>query len=122
MKTLNERIKKLAESQEWVVDIIDNGDSNYTFVFQKYSPAGQDFFFEVDIEENNIQYLLENIYDFYKNYDCSYEAYLWLDNTGHGKNGAPYDMKDVYEDMQACEKAVLDLYDLLIEENWDNLN
>ena len=31
-------------------------------------------------------------------------------------------MKDVYEDMQACEKAVLDLYDLLIEENWDNLN
>lgn len=122
MKTLNERIKKLAESQDWVVDIIDNGDSNYTFVFRKSSPAGQDFFFEVDIEENNIQYLLENIYDFYKNYDCSYEAYLWLDNTGHGKNGAPYDMKDVYEDMQACEKAVLDLYDLLIEENWDNLN
>ena len=122
MKTLNERIKELAESQDWFVDIIDNGDSRYTFVFQKYSPAGQDFFFEVDIEENNIQYLLENIYDFYKNYDCSEEAYLWLDNTGHGKNGAPYDMKDVYEDMQACEKAVLDLYDLLIEENWDNLN
>ena len=122
MKTLNERIKEIAENQGFVVDIVDNGDGNYTFVFEKYSPAGQDFYFEADIEENNIQYLLDNIYDFYKNYDCSEEAYLWLDETGHGTNGAPYDMKEVYEDMEACEKYVLDLYDILIEEDWDKLN
>ena len=122
MKTLNERIKKIAENQGFSVDIVDNGDGDYTFVFEKYSPAGQDFYFEADIEENNIQYLLDNIYDFYKNYDCSEEAYLWLDKTGHGTNGAPYDMKEVYEDMEACEKYVLDLYDILIEEDWDNLN
>ena len=122
MKTLNEKIVKIANEQDWKVDIVDNGDGDYTFVFQKYSPAGQDFYFEADMEDNNIQYLLDNIYEYYSNYDCSEEAYLWLDNTGHGRNGAPYDMKDVYEDMQACEKAVLDLYDLLIEENWDNLN
>lgn len=122
MKTLNERIKEIAENQGFAVDIVDNGDGDYTFVFEKYSPAGQDFYFEADIEENNIQYLLDNIYDFYKNYDCSEEAYLWLDETGHGTNGAPYDMKEVYEDMEACEKYVLDLYDILIEEDWDNLN
>ena len=122
MKTLNERIKKIAENQGFSVDIVDNGDGDYTFVFEKYSPAGQDFYFEADIEENNIQYLLDNIYDFYKNYDCSEEAYLWLDKTGHGTNGAPYDMKEVYEDMEACEKYVLDLYDILIEEDWDKLN
>ena len=122
MKTLNERIKKNAENQGFKVDIVDNGDGNYTFIFSKYSPAGQDFSFEADMEENNIQYLLDNIYDFYKNYDCSEEAYLWLDETGHGTNGAPYDMKDVYEDMEACEKYVLDLYDILIEEDWDKLN
>ena len=122
MKTLNERIKEIAENQGFSVDIVDNGDGDYTFVFEKYSPAGQDFYFEADIEENNIQYLLDNIYDFYKNYDCSEEAYLWLDETGHGTNGAPYDMKEVYEDMEACEKYVLDLYDILIEEDWDNLN
>ncbi len=122
MKTLNERIKEIAENQGFAVDIVDNGDGDYTFVFEKYSPAGQDFYFEADIEENNIQYLLDNIYDFYKNYDCSEEAYLWLDETGHGTNGAPYDMKEVYEDMEACEKYVLDLYDILIEEDWDKLN
>ena len=122
MKTLNEKIKEIAENQGFAVDIVDNGDGDYTFVFEKYSPAGQDFYFEADIEENNIQYLLDNIYDFYKNYDCSEEAYLWLDETGHGTNGAPYDMKEVYEDMEACEKYVLDLYDILIEEDWDKLN
>ena len=122
MKTLNEKIVEVANTQDWKVNIVDTGDGYYTFVFQKYSPAGQDFYFEADIEDDNIAFLLNNIYDFYKDYDCSYETYLWLDDTGHGRNGAPYDMKDVYEDMQACEKYVLDLYDLLIEEDWDNLN
>ena len=122
MKTLNEKIKEIAEKQGFKVDIVDNGDGDYTFIFSKYSPAGQDFSFEADMEENNIQYLLDNINDFYKNYDCSEEAYLWLDETGHGTNGAPYDMKEVYEDMQACEQYVFDLYHILRKEDWNNLN
>ena len=122
MKTLNERIKEIPENQGFVVDIVDNGDGNYTFIFSKYSPAGQDFSFEADIEENNIQYLLDNINEYYSHYDCSAEAYLWLDETGHGKHGAPYDMKDVYEDMEACEQYVFDLYHILRKEDWDNLN
>ena len=122
MKTLNERIKEIAENQGFVVDIVNNCDGNYTFIFSKYSPAGQDFSFEADMEENNIQYLLDNINEYYLNYDCSEEAYLWLDDTGHGCNGAPYDMKDVYEDMQACEQYVFDLYHILRKEDWDNFN
>lgn len=122
MKTLNEKIVKIANTQDWKVDIVDNGDGNYTFVFSKYSPAGQDFCFEVDMEENNIQYLLDNINKYFLSYDCSEEAYLLLDDTGHGCNGAPYDMKDVYEDMQACEQYVFDLYHILRKEDWDNIN
>ena len=119
---LNEKIVELANTQDRKVDIVDNGDGNYTFIFSKYSPAGQDFSFESDMEENNIQYLLDNINEYFSHYDCSEEAYLWLDETGHGKNGAPYDMKDVYEDMEACEQYVFDLYHILRKEDWDNLN
>lgn len=54
-----------------------------------------------------------------QNYDGGYAAYLWLDNTGHGLNGAPYDMKDVYEDMEACKKMVYELWKLLSEEDWE---
>lgn len=35
---------------------------------------------------------------------------MWLDSDGHGINGAPYDMKDVYEDMEACQNMILELY------------
>ena len=36
---------------------------------------------------------------------------MWLDIDGHGKNGAPYDMRDVYDDMEAVNDMLWDLYD-----------
>ena len=84
----------------------------------KYSPAGQEFCFDIDVtdfeEENDItaaELFIEAIHAEYDGYDVSYEAYIWLDDDGHGKNGAPYDMKDVYEDMEACKDMLWELYD-----------
>jgi hypothetical protein len=93
----------------WHIDCSEN-----VFCFGKYSPAGQDFSFEV--EASDLEELTDEIKKYYDNYDVSYEAYLWLDEWGHGRNGAPYDMKDVYKDMQACEEAVWELYEIIKEE------
>ena len=49
---------------------------------------------------DNAILFIENIRSYAKDFDMSYETYLWLDSNGHGKNNAPYDMKDVYEDME----------------------
>ena len=87
---------------------------NGSFYFSKYSPAGKDFGFEVEGED--LDELASNIYKYYDDFDVSYETYLWLDNTGHGTNGAPYDMKDLYEDMQACEDFIIELYEIIKEE------
>lgn len=81
--------------------------------FGKYSPAGQDFWFTV--YANDIDELAEKVLDYYENFDVSEEAYLWLDHSGHGKNGAPYDMKDVYEDMKACEDYIDEVYEIIQE-------
>lgn len=87
------------------------------YYFSKYSPAGHNFYFYIDKTEiETVEELANAVYKYYENYDCSEEAYIWLDNTGHGKNGAPYDMKDLYEDMEACEQYILDLYEILCEE------
>lgn len=59
---------------------------------------------------NNIECFCNNIYDYYDNFDVSYETYLWLDSDGHGVNGAPYDMKDIYEDMAWCQNKIYDIY------------
>lgn len=57
--------------------------------------------------------LINSIHQRYVEYDVDSEAYLWLDSEGHGKNGAPYRMRDVLEDMEACKKMIYDLFILL---------
>ena len=42
-----------------------------------------------------------------------YETYIWLDQWGHGKNGAPYRMRTVLEDSEAIEKMVEKLLDAI---------
>ena len=82
------------------------------FEFSKFSPAGQDFNIGIDGVED-IESLVALTYKKYVDFDVSEETYLWLDESGHGKNGAPYDMKDLYEDMEACEQMILELHDEL---------
>lgn len=90
-------IRAIAEREGWSVTF-ERSDVE----FSKYSSAGQDFHFSVENDEN----LAQNIMDYYEGFDCSYETYIWLDSTGHGKNGAPYDMMDIYNDMKEIESDI----------------
>jgi len=106
MEELINKIVKIAENLDWSVNV-----NNNELEFTKYSPAGQDFNFNVtgdDLEE-----VIKSIDEYCNNFDCSEETYLWLDNTGHGTNGSPYDMKDLYEDMEECLKMIEELRDEL---------
>ena len=107
--TLPKDLIKQIENADFTIDVADNGIS-----FGKFSSAGQDFMFFVDNSET-IDGFLNNIYSCYDNFDVSEEAYRWLDESGHGKNGAPWDMKDVYEDMEECESFIYELYDIVNE-------
>ena len=112
-----EKIYEIAEREGWAVDYSYSGEKDawVIFSFYKDSPAGQDFSFEVSVpneEDEDIFYdnVEDAIYTYWEGFDVCYETYLWLDETGHGRNGAPYDMKDLYEDMQACEDMIHDLW------------
>lgn len=100
-----DKIIKVAENLGWSVTIEEND-----FNLQKFSPAGQDFNIEITVD--NITDFVNAIREKYESFDVSEETYLWLDNTGHGKNGAPYDMRDLYNDMEAC----LEMMEELLEE------
>lgn len=108
------KLMKQIENLDWRVN--KEREDSTCLELQKYSPAGQDFFITIDTE-NDRDIFLENLYSYYENYDISYETYLWLDELGHGRNGAPYDMRDLYNDMEACEQMVYDLYHSLININ-----
>ena len=98
------KIEKIAEELGWTVTWDKNDDGTKFVMFSQYSPAGQDF--NVELEYENLGEIEDKLRKYYDNYDPSYEAYLWLDNDGHGKNGAPYEMIDVYNDMKACEEMI----------------
>ena len=103
-KAQTEAIEKLGFS----VNISDE-----YITFEAYSPAGQDLVVELALDgAKKAGDLYPALLDYYTDYDPSYEAYIWLDDSGHGKNGAPYEMGDVYEDMCACQAMINELADL----------
>ena len=89
-------------------------EDNLCYNFQTYSPAGQDFYFCIDKNEaGDLDTLGAEIYDYYNCFDVSEAAYIWLDSTGYGKNGAPYEMIDVYKDMEWCENKIYELFEII---------
>lgn len=104
MKKFINKITDIAEDLDWSVNV--NGNE---LEFSKYSPAGQDFNF--CITADSLEEAVEKMNEYCNNFDCSEETALWLDESGHGTNGVPYDMKDLYEDMEACLEMMEELRD-----------
>jgi len=105
------KIENIANNLDWSLSWDNDGSVKYV-EFSKYSPYGQDFSFIVWYD--NLEEIVEKIFEYYQNYDPSEEASYWLDDSGHGKNGAPYEMGDVYKDMKDCEEMVFELYQQLL--------
>lgn len=100
---------EVAEGLNWSVKIDDRNSSD--IMFSKFSPAGQDF--NIEMNADSLDQIIEILKSRCEDFDCSYEAYLWLDSEGHGVNGAPYDMKEVYEDMEKCLEMMKELCEAL---------
>lgn len=105
MKT-NEQLMKIAEDLGWNVDIDEN-----EITFSQYTSRGQDFSFYVDKNKN----IAEEVGNYYESYDPSEEAILWCDSSGHGKNGAPYHLKDIVADMEEAKEMVYSLYVVMVQ-------
>ena len=109
-----EKIIDVAENLGWCVREEEDNRLNLS----QFSSAGQDF--NINIESgNDAKTFIQNLIEYAENFDVSYETYLWLDEWGHGGYGAPYDMKDVYEDMEECLKITEDLIDELEKIDFD---
>lgn len=96
---------QIAEMLGWSVT-----KDRYDIELQFYTDYGQDFNFSVNRSEDYVK----QVYDYYNSFDPDYEALLWVDDSGHGKNGAPYRLRDIITDMEEVEKELEKLYDALI--------
>jgi hypothetical protein len=110
---LIEQITTVATSLGWQVSTDTSKPNIVLFEFSQYTPAGQDFDFCAEMKDNDPDTLLEEIEQYYEGYDPDYEAYLWIGTDGHGKNGAPYHIKDIVSDMEEAEAMINTLYETL---------
>ena len=111
MDTIQKLIKK-AENLGWNVTV---NHEDGTLTLQRWSPAGQDFDIEIGFVDDegceSVNTAIANLKAEISSYDVSEQTNLWLDNTGHGKNGAPDDMLDVYADILDCSTQMNNLYE-----------
>lgn len=107
-------VSQCAETNGWNVHTnIERDKNTVTFDFAKFTPAGQDFSFSATMQGDDLDSLITEMEDYYNGFDVDEGTYLWLDSDGHGKNGAPYRMRDVLEDMEAAEKMMGELLDAI---------
>lgn len=64
------------------------------------SPCGQDCSITIELEKLEENSISEIIFTIQDDFDPDYEASLWIGDDGHGANGAPYNIKDIVEDME----------------------
>ena len=114
IEKIKKEITEIAESLNFNITISEDVDVNISFA--KTSSYGQDFNFEISVDKDASMFgIWRKLESYQNNFDVSSEAYLWLDERGHGKNGAPFEMIDVYNDMEECKGFVTELADKVFD-------
>lgn len=108
---IQQKITKVAEILGWSVDFSEPQNGKTDVNFAKYTSYGQDFNFSVELEDDDMEAFIDNIHEYYENFDVDEEAYIWIGSDGHGKNGAPYHIADIVKDMEEAEVMMADLYE-----------
>lgn len=108
---IQQKITEIAEILGWSVDFSEQQNGKTDVNFAKYTSYGQDFNFSVELEDDDMEAFIDNIHEYYENFDVDEEAYIWIGSDGHGKNGAPYHIADIVKDMEEAEVMMADLYE-----------
>lgn len=109
LRRIKTAIHETAEKAEWDWEDLEDGNSVLL--------TWEDEAYEMDATRG-IPELWGELDDFYESYDPDYETYLWIGEDGHGKNGAPYHIKDILEAKERIDGAYERLRDEFGSLNW----
>lgn len=106
-------IERVAEESYWGVRWDeDNITGEKCVEFSKYSPAGEDFSFEVWYL--HVSEIPEKVMEYYEEFDPEEHVMLWAEHAG--RNGVPR-LRELMEDADAIEEMIRELAIALKEEN-----
>lgn len=94
-----EELIKAIEEHGWQVHITEQ-DGQKIAELERFAPGGEDFVTSVWFGGGTTEEFANALDEYCENYDVDYETYIWLGDDGHGKNGAPYHIKDILADKE----------------------
>lgn len=101
---------KLAEDLSWSYNVCEERNGDVCIELEKYSPQDQDFIATIWFEDGNEHDFIDKLREYWQDYDPDEEAVKWIGEDGHGKSGAPYNLRDVLNDMEDCKGMLRELY------------
>ena len=98
-------IERVAEASYWGVRWDEDNIAGEKCVeFSKYSPAGEDFSFEVWY--THVSEIPEKVMEYYEEFDPEEHVMLWANSAG--QNGVPR-LRELMEDADAIEEMIREL-------------
>lgn len=97
-------IESRAEELDWSVKWYEDVEEDTYVEFSKYSPAGEDFSFEVYYEDESE--IPDKVKEYYEGFDAEEHVMLWADSAG--RNGVPR-LRELIEDADAIEEMIREL-------------
>lgn len=73
---IQQKITEIAEILGWSVDFSEPQNGKTDVNFAKYTSYGQDFNFSVELENDDMEAFIDNIHEYYENFDVDEEAYI----------------------------------------------
>lgn len=99
---MNKRVKALCEKLDWKVY-----EYEQDVELEKYSPAGEDFFFCVDKKD-----FIQNVIEYAEDFDADEHAEMWVENR-HSVKGVPQSIRTLIDDADAIKDMLLELANYL---------
>lgn len=100
MSSLMNALVEAAEQIDWSVHIEDD-----CIEFEKYSPAGEDFF--LTITGNDEDEVVEKVREYAYDYDPDEHAEMWVESRG--KRGVPDSIRTLIDDADAIKEMLFEL-------------
>ena len=107
MKSLKKRLIQKAEELDWNVTV-----EKKEWTFQQHSPAGEDFFFYITVE--NLKDLWREVRRYANDFDPDEHIEMWVEAKQHGREGIP-SIRELVEDADEIDKMLDALADALYE-------
>ena len=95
---MNKKVKRICENLDWSIHEYENDVE-----LEKFSPAGEDFFFCVDKKN-----FINNVIEYAEDFDSDEHAEMWVENR-HTVSGVPQSIRTLMDDADAIKKMLLEL-------------